>query len=92
MKEYEGLVIIDAGKENSLKDVVHGITGAITKQKGKIEKEENWGKQRLPYSIKKNREGIYYRLDFSIDPSEIKGLRNSYKLNPDILRIMITAK
>lgn len=92
MREYDGLVIIAPDKEGSLKEIVHGITGAITRQKGKINKEENWGKQKLAYPIKKNKDGIYYKLDFSVDPSRITELKNGYKLNPDILRIMITAK
>jgi small subunit ribosomal protein S6 len=92
MRKYEGLLIIDPNKEESLKEIVSGIKEAITKQKGKVDKEENWGKQRIAYSIKKNKEGIYYKLDFSANPAEIAALKNSYKLNPDVLRIMITAK
>ena len=92
MKEYETLLIIDPDKEGSLKEIVSGVIEAVTKGKGKVSKEENWGKQRLAYPVKKKAEGIYYKLNFSLDPSEIARLRNSYKLNPDILRAMITAK
>ena len=92
MKEYEALLIIDAEKEASLKEATDAITRSITKAEGKVQKEENWGKQRLPYPINKKREGIYYRLDFSIAPGEIAALRNGYKLNADILRATITKK
>ena len=92
MKEYEALVIIDPDKESSIKEAAYLITGAITKAKGKLNKEENWGKQKLPYPIKKKKEGIYYKLDFSMEPLEIAGLKNSYKLNQDILRATITLK
>jgi small subunit ribosomal protein S6 len=92
MKEYEAIFIIDPEKEKSLKEIAGAITAGITKGRGKVLKEENWGKQRLAYIIKKNREGIYYKLDFSMEPSGISALSNSYKLNSDILRTMITAK
>ncbi len=92
MKEYEVLFIIDPDKENAFKEITGSIAEAITKSRGKINKEENWGKQRLAYIIRKHRDGIYYKLDFSIEPSEIAGLNNSYKLNANILRTMITAK
>jgi len=92
MKEYEALFIVDASKEDSLKEVTASINGAIAKSEGKVTKEEPWGKQRLPYPIKKQTEGIYYKLTFSLDPSQVSGLNNSYKLNPSILRVMITAK
>ena len=92
MNEYEALFIIDPEKEKSIKEIIGNITTGITKSKGKINKEENWGKQGLSYPIKKNREGIYYKLNFSMDPSEISTLNNSYRLNADILRVMITKK
>ena len=92
MKEYEALFIVDASKEDSLKEVITDINGAIAKSEGKVEKEENWGKQRLPYPINKQTEGIYYKLAFSLNPSQVSVLNNNYKLNPSILRVMITAK
>ncbi|MEE9499897.1 MAG: 30S ribosomal protein S6 [Candidatus Omnitrophota bacterium] len=92
MKEYEALFIIDPDKEKSLKEITGAIATCITKNRGKINKEESWGKQKLAYAIKKQSEGIYYKLDFSIDPSEVSALNNSYKLNANILRTMITAK
>lgn len=92
MKTYEALFIIDPGKESSLKEITSSIGEAIAKGKGKITKEENWGKQRLEHLVKKNRDGIYYKLEFTIDPLEISTLNASYRLNPDILRLMITAK
>lgn len=92
MKEYEALLIINPEKEASLKEVMHAITAGIAKAKGKVKKEENWGKQRIAYAIRKRREGIFYKLDFEIAPSQIAGLKNNYKLNPDILRMTITKK
>ncbi len=92
MKEYKALFIIDPDKENSLEEIAKSITGSITGNDGKVNKEENWGKQKLAYPIKKNQEGIYYKLNFSIDPLKISALNNGYKLNTNILRCMITAK
>jgi len=92
MREYEALFIIDPAKESSLREVTDTITGSIKKAKGTITKEENWGKQKIAHSIQKNPEGLFYKMEFSIDPSEIKNLRSNYKLNSDILRVMITTK
>jgi len=92
MREYQALFIVDTSKEDSIKEVTDSINGAIIKGKGNIVKEENWGKQNLPYLIKKKKEGIYYKLTFSADPSQITVLNSNYKLNPSILRVMITAK
>jgi len=92
MKEYEALFVIDPDKEASIKEIADTITGSITKAGGKVEKEENWGKQRLAFRIKKKADGIYYKLDFSIEPSKISVLNSDYKLNADISRVIITTK
>ena len=92
MKRYEALFIIDSDKEGSLKEATGAVTGSITKAGGKVEKEENWGKQKLAFRIKKKTDGVYYKLDFSIEPSQISVLNSNYKLNADILRVIITAK
>ena len=90
MKEYQALFIIDPDKENSLKEIAGAIVQAITKHDGKVGKEENWGKQKIAYPIKKKKDGLYYKIDFSLDPSKISALNAIYKLNSDILRVMIT--
>ena len=92
MKGYEALFIIDSDKEASIKEITGVIGGSITKAGGKVEKEENWGKQRLAFRIKKKADGVYYKLDFSIEPSNISVLNSNYKLNTDILRVIITTK
>ncbi len=92
MKEYEALFVIDPEKEKSIKEVALNITGAIAKSAGRVIKEQNWGKQRLAYPIDKRAEGVYYKLDFSAPEKAISNLNNNFKLNADILRVIITAK
>ncbi|MFH1380999.1 MAG: 30S ribosomal protein S6 [Candidatus Omnitrophota bacterium] len=92
MKQYDGLFIIDPNREEAVKSITEIVKSNITKNDGKIDKEEMWGKQKLSFEIKKQSEGIYYKLEFSIDPSKLAVLNNSYKLNQDILRTMITVK
>lgn len=92
MKKYEALFVIDPEKEGALDAIKESIAASISKSKGAIDSDADWGKQRLSHAIDKRPDGIYYKLDFTIDPSEIKVLNNTYKLNQDILRVMITAK
>jgi len=92
MNEYEAIFILDPDNEDKIKELQGSITRAITGSNGSVTKEDNWGKKKLPFPIKKKKEGIYYKLDFSADPSQISLLNNNYKLNGDILRVMITRK
>jgi len=92
MREYEILFIIDPSKEASFEDISRNLTTLISKLKGNISKEENLGKQRMAYQIRKVDEGLFYKVNFTAEPTIIAELNNTYKLNNDILRFMITAK
>ena len=89
MNKYEALFIFRPEKEKEIDTLIGNVTGLITKHKGKVEKEERWGRKPLAYPIKKLSEGIYYKVNFSIEPSFIKTLDASYKLNQDIVRTLI---
>lgn len=89
MKNYEALFVLRPGQEESIKKVTASITDSIKKNKGKILKEDNWGKRTLAYPIKKHRDGVYYKLNFSIESLSIETLNRTYKLNSGILRTLI---
>ena len=92
MKEYEALFIVDSGSEEQEKKTIGAIHATIEKENGSVIKEENWGKKAFVYPIKKKKEGIYYKVNFSLDPEKLDTLNKSYKLNQDILRVMILKK
>ena len=93
MENYEGVFIIKPEiKEEDVKNVFKVIADSVTKHGGTIKKEEPWGRRQLVYPVKKAKEGYYYKLDFSGEGSSITKLEEIYKLNPDILRAMITRR
>lgn len=93
MRKYEGMFIIkpDMNKEE-LEKTVGSIEGTVTKNGGRIEKCEKWARRRLGYSIKKYIEGEYYLCEFEADPKGISAMENSYRLNENILRVLITVR
>ncbi len=93
MNTYEGLFIIKPDlKEDDIKNTCKAVQDAITKGGGSIKKEENWGKRPLAYIVKKYKEGYYYKLDFDLAPASVTKIEAVYKLNSDILRVMVTKK
>ena len=93
MNNYEGIFIIKHElKEEDVKQLFASISDSVTKSGGAIVKEENWGKRQLIYPVKKATEGYYYKLDFTAPAAAITTLEGGYKLNPDILRVMITKR
>ncbi|MFH1867603.1 MAG: 30S ribosomal protein S6 [Candidatus Omnitrophota bacterium] len=92
LNNYEGLFILKPDLEKEELSQLHKkITDNIKKYKGELESApDDWGKKRLNYRIKKQREGSYCLIKFKIDPLEINQLNSELKLNEDIIRIMFT--
>ncbi|HAZ09946.1 MAG TPA: 30S ribosomal protein S6 [Candidatus Omnitrophica bacterium] len=90
MKQYEGMFILKPDLDKAGVDKILGlIQELVAKHKGAISETKEMGKNRLAYPIKKNKEGIYYRINFSIIPEAISAIKNNLVLNESILRMLI---
>ena len=90
MKQYEGMFILKPDLDKTGVDKILGqIQELVAKHKGTISDTKEMGKNRLAYPLKKNKEGIYYRINFSIIPEAISAIKKNLVLNESILRILI---
>ncbi len=55
-----------------------------------VSKVDNWGKRRLAYDIRKQREGTYAVFDVSAEPSMVKEFERQVRLNENVLRFVST--
>ncbi len=55
-----------------------------------VGKVDNWGKRRLAYDIKKQREGTYVVFEVSAEPATVKEFERQLRLNENILRFLST--
>lgn len=55
-----------------------------------VKNVENWGKRRLAYDIRKQREGTYAVMEVSAEPSTIKEFERQLRLNENVLRFLST--
>jgi small subunit ribosomal protein S6 len=55
-----------------------------------VTKVENWGKRRLAYEIRKQREGTYAVLEATAEPAMIKEFERQLRLNENVLRFVST--
>ena len=77
--------------QDQQKELFTQLNEGITKYKGEISESKLWSeKRKLIYPIKKFHEGIYYLISFKAPPKEIAGLRQAYRLNENIIRLLIT--
>src|ERR1041384_5396133 len=64
------------------------IEELIRHEKGIIHLMDHWGKRKLAYSIKKQRQGYYEWFYFELDPSRIAEIDRKLKMSETILRFL----
>jgi len=91
MKKYEAMFIIRPDlSEDERKALFSQINDALVKNNGKVTQANIWSeKKKLAVPIRKYREGVYYLVSFTSPPEAIAKINYAYKLNEDILRVLI---
>lgn len=92
MNKYEAMFIVKPDlPEEERKALFAQIHDAVTKNNGNITQGAVWSeKKKLFFPLKKQHEGVYYLLSFSLDPLAVTQIRHTYNLNENILRVLIT--
>lgn len=90
--KYELLYIVHPDLENTIGEVTEKVTGFINRRKGKVLKEDNWGKRKLAYKIQKQDFGIYVLVDLEVDTQELKAIDRDIRLQEEVMRHLITRK
>ena len=93
MRDYEVIFIVHPDlDENALKGVVERVQSWITDSGGSIVKLDQWGKRRMAYSIRKQREGQYMFIEAQFAPSFSAELERNMRFLEPVMRFSIVAK
>lgn len=94
MVDYEAMFIVNPNlNEEQKKDVSAQLADTIVKNQGEVLSLNLWSdKRKFSYPIKKFQEGIYYTMAFKANPGSILKLKQVYKLNENIIRLLILRK
>jgi small subunit ribosomal protein S6 len=85
------LVIIDPRPaDEEVAALLTQLSEQVTSLGAEVIKMENWGKRRLAYDTRKQREGTYAVLEVSAEPSTIKEFERQLRLNENVLRFLST--
>ncbi len=91
LRPYEILVIVDPRPTDEEVAALLEQLGEQVKALGaEVTKVDNWGKRRLAYDIRKQREGTYAVFEVSAEPSMVKEFERQLRLNEKILRYLST--
>lgn len=87
MRQYELTYLIsDDVAESEINKVSGRINGYIADAKGKVLKEESWGRRKLAYPILKQQFATYITLNFELEPEKLREIEKDIIHAPEILR------
>ncbi len=93
MKRYEVIAIVKSDlPDDDITALIERSHKIITKRKGLIVKIDKWGKRRLAYEIKKQKDGYYVFIDLVGDGPIIDEIERNYKIDDRILKFLTTKK
>jgi len=90
MRDYELVIIVTPEiDEAATAEVVDKVKSWITDAGGSIESLEEWGRQKLAYLIRNQKEGQYYLFNLKLEPTAVVNLERNFRLQESILRFLI---
>ena len=92
MRKYELVCIVHPDlDEAAFTGVVEKIKGWVVETSGSVDKVEIWGRKRLAYVIKKQREGQYVLFNLGLDPIATAALEKNLRFLEPVIRYMLIA-
>jgi len=93
LRDYEVLYIVRADlDDDKVQEVVKRVNGIIERSGGSLERTNLWGKRKLAYEVKHQKEGAYILQDFKIAQDRIPELEGALKISEEVLRHLIVRK
>jgi small subunit ribosomal protein S6 len=93
LRDYEVLYIVRADlDDDKVQDAVKRVNTLIERSGGAVERTNLWGKRKLAYEVKHQKEGAYVLQDFQLDPNRVPELEASLKITEEVMRHLIVRK
>ena len=93
MRDYEVLYIVRADlDDDKVQETVKRVNTLIERSGGVVERTNLWGKRKLAYEVKHQKEGAYILQDFQFAPERVPELEAAFKITEDVLRHLIVRK
>jgi small subunit ribosomal protein S6 len=93
LRDYEVLYIVRPDLDDEkVQDAVKRVNTLIERAGGAAERTNLWGKRKLAYEVKHQKEGSYILQDFRIPPERIPELESALKITEEVMRHLIVRK
>jgi small subunit ribosomal protein S6 len=90
MRDYEVALIAQPDlDESSLNALIEKTKGWITAAGGQVANVDLWGRRRMTYAIRKQREGQYVFIQAQMSPAATREVERSLRFTEQVLRFLI---
>lgn len=91
-KVYELTVLLHPDLEIDLEKPLKKLEGIITENGGKITKQENQGKKKLAYQIKKQDFAVYIYNEVEVAPVNANKIQGLLNITDEVMRYLMVEK
>ena len=84
------VVLLHPDLEIDLDKPLKKVADIIAKNGGKITKQDNWGKRKLAYPIKKEDFAVYVYFEIQLPPEGYAKVESTLNITNEVLRYLIT--
>ena len=92
MRKYELVCIVHPElDETAFNGLIEKVKGWIIESSGTVDKVDVWGRKRLAYLVRKQREGQYVLFNVTLPATATATLDQNLRFQEPVIRYMITA-
>lgn len=91
MREYELTVLIHPDLEADLEKPLTTVRDILTNNGGKIVSEDNWGKKKLAYNIRKESFAVYVHFELELPAQANAKISSVLNITDDVLRYLLVS-
>lgn len=89
-RQYELMYIVSPeASEQEVSDLHAQVEAIVARFEGKVDKSENWGRRKLAYDIKRQREGVYVLETLTGPGDMVKELDRRLKVIDQVMRHLV---
>ncbi len=90
MNQYEIAVLYDPDLEVDMDKATARVEKIFTDNGGKVVENDNWGKRKLMYTIKKHDSAIYVIYTVELPGESVKKVESTLNITDEVIRFLIT--
>ncbi len=89
MRHYEIVFMVHPDQSEQVPGMIERYSAIVTKDGGKIHRQEDWGRRQLAYAIDKLHKAHYVLMNVETTAEAVDELENAFRYNDAVIRNLI---